>query len=221
MAAFARCGLTGAPKSFRRSLTIAQRAIAALRRRRGELRPDTPAQRPLARRRVVLSRRVVAYYGLIRASGTLRAAYGFAGRSLPRRRGPEGPCFALRILPSVPPSVPRQTGRPKDDSTSARDSLRPNARGSASASSHLNRYTWVPFRGCEVRLMLRPGRLLALHRQGRLRSSFHPMSHLIRTSNMTTRANRQFPAAGLAPAGFAALQAAPHSGQRSGVARRS
>lgn len=39
--------------------------------------------------------------------------------------------------------------------------------------SHLNRYTWVPFRGCEVRLMLRPEQLLALHRQGRLRSSFH------------------------------------------------
>jgi hypothetical protein len=57
----------------------------------------------------------------------------FAGRSLPCGRGPEGPCFQLRILPSVPPSVPRQTGRPKDDSTSARDSLRPNVRGSASA----------------------------------------------------------------------------------------
>ena len=126
-------GLIGAPESFRCSLTIAQRAIAALCRRRGELRPDTPAQRPLARRRVMLSRRVNAYYGLIRASGPLRVAYGFAGRSLPRGRGPGGPCFTLRILPSVPPSVPRQTGRPKDDSTSARDSLRPNARGSASA----------------------------------------------------------------------------------------
>ena len=28
-------------------------------------------------------------------------------------RGPGGPCFHLRILPSVPPSVPRQTGRPR------------------------------------------------------------------------------------------------------------
>ena len=97
----------------------------------------------------------------------------FARRSLPHGRGPGGPCFQLRILPFVPPSVPRQTGRPKDDSTSARGSLRPNARGSASASSHLNRYTWVPLRGCEVRLTLRPERLLALHRQGLLRSSFH------------------------------------------------
>src|SRR5580765_4934275 len=30
---------------------------------------STPIQRPLARQRVVVSRRVVAYYGLIRASG--------------------------------------------------------------------------------------------------------------------------------------------------------
>jgi hypothetical protein len=34
------------------------------------------------------------------------------------------------------------------------------------------------------------------------------MSHLSRTSNMTTRAINQFPAAGLAPAGHAALRAA-------------
>ena len=36
-----------------------------------------PIQRPLARRRVILSRRVNAYYGLIRASGPLLSAYDF------------------------------------------------------------------------------------------------------------------------------------------------
>jgi hypothetical protein len=145
----------------------------------------------------------------------------FAGRSLPRGRGPEGPCFQL-ANPSIRAAFRTPADRAaQDDCTSARDSLRPNARGSASAMSHLNRYTWVPLRGCEVRLMLRPEQLLALHRQGRLRSSFHSMSHLIRTSNMTTRVNRQSPAAGLTPAGLAALQAAPHSGHRSRVARRS
>lgn len=41
--------------------------------------------------------------------------------------------------------------------------------------------------------MLRPGVLLALHRQGLLLSSFHPMNHLTGTSNITTRANNQFP----------------------------
>jgi hypothetical protein len=44
-----------------------------------------------------------------------------------------------------------------------------------------------------VRLSLRPGSWLALLRQGRLHSSFHPMSHLTGTSNMTTRPNSQLP----------------------------
>src|SRR5208337_4798819 len=56
--------------------------------------------------------------------------------------------------------------------------------------------------------MLRPGQLLALHRRGLLLSSFHPMSHLSGTSSITTRAINQFPAAGLSPAGHAALRAA-------------
>jgi len=54
-------------------------------------------------------------------------------------------------------------------------------------------HAWGAFRGSKVRFMLRPGRLLALHRQGRLRPSFHPMSHLRGTSDITTRANSQFP----------------------------
>jgi len=87
--------------------------------------------------------------------------------------GQKVPVFSLRILPFVPPSVPRQTGRSR---TIVRPPVIAFARmrgGSASATSHLNRYLWVPLRGCEVRLMLRPEQLLALHRQGRLRSSFH------------------------------------------------
>ncbi len=54
-------------------------------------------------------------------------------------------------------------------------------------------HAWSSFRGCKVRFMLRPGQLLALHQQGLLLSSFHPMSHLNGTSSITTRANRQFP----------------------------
>ena len=54
-------------------------------------------------------------------------------------------------------------------------------------------HAWWLFRGCKVRFMLRPGRLLALHRQRLLLSSFHPMSRLIGTSSMTTRAYSQFP----------------------------
>ena len=42
---------------------------------------NTSIQRPLARHRVMLSRRVIAYYGLIRPSESLPAAYGFAAES--------------------------------------------------------------------------------------------------------------------------------------------
>jgi len=42
--------------------------IPALSRGKGRDRRHVPVQRPLARRRVILSRRVIAYYGLIRAS---------------------------------------------------------------------------------------------------------------------------------------------------------
>jgi hypothetical protein len=40
---------------------------------------------------------------------------------------------------------------------------------------------------------LRPDGLLALHRPGRLHSSFHLLSRLSKTSNMTTRVDSQFP----------------------------
>ncbi len=38
-------------------------------------------QRPLARQRVMLSRRVIAYYGLIRPSESLSTTYGFAAEA--------------------------------------------------------------------------------------------------------------------------------------------
>jgi hypothetical protein len=46
---------------------------------------DLPVQRPLARQRVMLSRRVIAYYGLIRASHCLPSSYVFDDGSLRRR----------------------------------------------------------------------------------------------------------------------------------------
>ena len=42
---------------------------------------NTFIQRPLARQRVLLSRRVIADYGLIRPSESLPAAYGFAAEA--------------------------------------------------------------------------------------------------------------------------------------------
>ena len=42
---------------------------------------NTSIQRPLARHRVMLSRRVIAYYGLIRPSRSLPATYEFAAEA--------------------------------------------------------------------------------------------------------------------------------------------
>ena len=56
-----------------------------------------PVQRPLARQRVLLSRRVIAYYGLIRASRGLLSPYDFDDRSLPRGQSREVPQFTPRV----------------------------------------------------------------------------------------------------------------------------
>jgi hypothetical protein len=125
------------PESRSPATTLApQGAIAALSRRRVAVRRDRPVQRPLARQRVILSRRVVAYYGLIRGSRSLPTAYVL------RRR-----VFALRpkpgdsLLYSACPSVRAVCRTPADRaviavSNAARGSLRPSVRGSASAAFH-------------------------------------------------------------------------------------
>ena len=108
-------------------------AIAVLSRRQAAISGDRPVQRPLARQRVVLSRRVLAYYGLIRGSGPLPPAYVL------RRR-----VFALRprtrdsLLYSAHPSFRAICCTPADRMafdccTSIRVGLRPIPRGSASA----------------------------------------------------------------------------------------
>ena len=70
-----------------------------------------PVQRPFARRRVVLSRHLNRYYGLICASRHLRPIYALYDRSLPNGQHREGPHFTLRVCVDVPPSVPRRTER--------------------------------------------------------------------------------------------------------------
>ena len=74
-----------------------------------------PVQRPLARQRVMLSRRVIAYYGLIRASLPLRPVYELSGRTLPVSRIRAGterfPNLLCVSVSAVPPPVPRWTAR--------------------------------------------------------------------------------------------------------------
>jgi hypothetical protein len=131
------------PMTYRRSksrwfaaMVARNGASAAQSRRWTASARDRPVQRPLARQRVMLSRRVVAYYGLIRGSRSLSSTYGF-------RRW----VFALRpkpgdsLLYSACPSVRAVCRTPADRAvltawSSARGSLRPSVRGSASAVFH-------------------------------------------------------------------------------------
>ena len=149
-------------------------------------------QRPLARQRVVLSRQLKRYYGLIRASDALRPAYVFTGRSLPLGRTPEGPQFKLRVCASVPFPVPRRIRWP---STVVLPPVLAFARfaGARHPHAHLSRFLWRFNEAAEFALCCGPEAWLALHRQGRLLSSFHPMSHLTGTSNMTTRQTVNLP----------------------------
>jgi len=71
---------------------------------------ERPIQRPLARQRVMLSRRVLAYYGLIRGSGPLPAVSLVSAGSLPVGRGPERPQFTPLVPLSVPSSLPGGSG---------------------------------------------------------------------------------------------------------------
>ncbi len=79
------------------------------------LSASNPVQRPLALQRVMLSHQVIAYYGLIRNSRPLPPVYVLYDGSLPYGlvwAGIERLPNLLRMsLPSVPPSVPRRTGR--------------------------------------------------------------------------------------------------------------
>jgi len=79
----------------------------------GKAVPDPAVQRPLARRRVILSRQVMAYYGLIRASRSLPPSYllvSTAGLCLSARTERVPNLLCVSVL-SVPSSVPRRTGR--------------------------------------------------------------------------------------------------------------
>jgi hypothetical protein len=112
-------------------------------------------------------------------------------------------------LSSVPSSVPRQTGR-----------LRlavPSSPALAFPISVVGRHlhpprapvpAWPCNEAAKFALCYGPEESLALHRPGRLRSSFHLLSRLMEASSITTRVNQPIPAAGLTPARQAALWAA-------------
>jgi hypothetical protein len=159
---------------------------------------DHPVQRSLAPQRVLLSRQIIAYYDLIRASLALPLVYVLSSGSLPLgllRAGKEKvPNLSCLSFPIVPSSVPRRLGdffrlllhrplwpSPSSHKVGARFStLGRFLRGSCNEAAK--------FASCYG-----PMQLLALLRQGRLRSSFHLLGHPSGASNITTQANNQFP----------------------------
>jgi hypothetical protein len=157
-----------------------------------------PVQRSLAPLRVMLSRWLIAYYDLIRASLPLPPVYVLSSGSLPLGLLGAGdekfPNLSRLSLPIVPPSVPRRLDdffrlllhRPLWPS--------PSSHKVGARLTTLGRF----WRGscneaAKFALCYGPMRLLALLRQGRLLSSFHLLGHPSGMSNITTRANNQFP----------------------------
>ncbi len=151
--------------------------------------------------------------------------------------GPSGPTyqFAVRSYPgreipqfTLPVCFLRAVFRTPADQTTAlgcffiaRFGLPRLCRGSASTSPRVPVPAWPCNEAAKFALCYGPEELLALHRPGRLRSSFHLQSRLTKASNITTRVNQPIPAAGLAPARQAALWAANRDTEKSTMATRS
>ena len=157
--------------------------------------PGPPVQRPLAPRRVLLSRRLFAYYGLIRASRPLLSAYFLrpAGLCPSGRVNERVPTLLCVSVPSCRLPYPGRPRRPLATVPWPPALAFANPVVARRLLHRAHRFTRVRFRGCKVRLMLRPEELFALHRKGLLRSSFHLPSHLVEASSIATRANSQFP----------------------------
>jgi hypothetical protein len=159
---------------------------------------DHPVQRSLAPQRVMLSRRIIAYYYLIRASLPLPPVYVLSSGSLPYGLVWAGnekvPNLSRLSFPIVPSSVPRRLGdclwlllhrplwpSPSSHKVGARlSTLAGSMRGSCNEAA-------------KFALCYGPMKLLALLRQGRLHSSFHLLGHPWGVSSITTRVNNQFP----------------------------
>jgi len=172
-----------------------------------------PVQRSLALQRVMLSLQVLAYYDLIRNSLPLLSIYVLDDRSWPYGLVWAGferlPNLLRMSLPTVPPSVPRWTGGvPLAVSSSSMIAFAISAQA-RHPQAHARRF---PREECneaaKFTLCYGPVELIALHRQGRLRSSFHQVESPQPDVEYIYAGKQPIPAAGLSPARHAALWAA-------------
>jgi hypothetical protein len=159
-----------------------------------------PVQRSLAPQRVMLSRRIIASYYLMRASRPLPPVYELSSGSLPyglvwagNEKVPNLSCLSVLIVPS---SVPRRPGdcswlllhRPLwPPPPSQKIGVR------TLTLAGINARESCYHEAAKFALCYGPMRLLAPLRLGRLLSSFHLLGHPWGASSITTRANNQFP----------------------------
>ena len=134
--------------------------VALAGKKSGAFSQGVPVQRPLAHRRVLLSRQVLAYYGLICASRSPRHFMDYGDESPPDGllwAGPERvPIFLCLSVPFVPSSVPRWMEWLALVVLTTPANLHLLCTGSASMSPPSPVLRWTASRGCKVRFMLRP-----------------------------------------------------------------
>jgi len=174
---------------------------------------STPVQRPLAHQKVMLSSRVTAYYGLIRNSRSLPSTYELYDGSLPYGlvwAGIEKLPNLLRVsLPSVPPSVPRRTRWLPLAVTSPSVLAFAFPVQARHPQPHTRRFPCGKRNvAAKFALCYGPEESLALHRQGRLLSSFRLSESPHSDVEYDYAGKQPIPAAGLTPTGYAALWAA-------------
>jgi hypothetical protein len=125
------------------------------------------------------------------------------------RDGPrEVPQFTPRVSPPVPSSVPRQSNGVPTVSPPFTLAFAFSAQARHLPATRRSSMGSLRFRGCNVRFMLRPGGLLALHRQELLLSSFRFLGSPPESVEYNYPAKQSIAGAGLSPARHAALWAA-------------
>ncbi len=177
------------------------------------VRESNPVQRPLARQWVMLSHRVIAYYGLIRNSRPLPSIYELYDGSLPYGlvwAGIERLPNLLHVsLSTVPPSVPRRAGRLPMAVPSPSVIAFAESAPARHPQPHTRRFSCGKRNvAAKFALCYGPVELLALHRQGRLLSSFRLTGSPHSDVEYNYAGKQPIPAAGLSPARHAALWAA-------------
>ena len=180
-------------EAFFRPRTCVQSGLSPFER-------NYPVQRALAPQQVMLSRQIIAYYSLMRASRPLPPVYGLSSGSLPYGLVWAGnekvPNLSHSSLPIVPSSVPRRLDDcswlllhrplwppPPSQKIGVRTLTLAGTTARESCYHEAAKFT----------LCYGPMKLLAPLRPGRLLSSFHLLGHPWGVSSITTRANNQLP----------------------------